>query len=448
MPRQVELLGVTANPPSTNRQWFIVGEDEVTGTVIVETNKPLECNYISVTLEGVGWMRLGTELVGCGDAGTAREEYIKETTDLWRKEAAHGQVSLPPGRHELPFRFSLPAYLPPTLNLIPLGVIEYTLIARIAKSGIFSRLRPDKTARRVIDVKRKGTHLPGDNTASRGQFQTDIGCGSCNCCGGLCACCCDCCKTGCFTCCSRTCCYCSSSGPVSLTAEIPRTYFSVGETIPIKATVENEGNKAIRVKAKLVQEMQFTGRTHTKTYKKQLKKVESNRMQPHTTTIWEPVIIVPTRIDTTLPRNVGKIVSIIYYLVVEVSEPWGATACFISEVTVAPDSQRLSAPPPQVDAPVQMPGPQQLPRPLQVGAPYQAPDPQQAPLLGAYPLWSEATAPPQPVSVPYQPIQPAAAEPQLTAPVLQQPVGPSAPQLEPGFADLPPSYAEAVKTEQ
>ncbi len=444
MPRQVELR-VTTNPPSTNCQWFIVGEDEVTGTVIVETDELLECNYISITLEGVGWMSWGKE--GCRDSGTAREEYIKVTIDLWRKEAAHGQASLPPGQHELPFRFSLPMYLPPTLDLSPRGVIEYVLIARIAKSGFFRHLlQPDKTARSVIDVKRKGTHLPGDTTVYHRRFQTDIGCGSCNCCGGLCACCYDCCKTGCFTFCSRTCCRCSTSGPVSLAAEIPRTYFCVGETIPIKATVENEGNKAIRVQAKLVQEVRFTSRISS-TYKKQLDKVESNRMQPHTTTVWEPVIIVPTRIDATLPLNVGKVVSIIYYLVVEVSEPWGATACFRSKVMVALDSQ-LSAPPPQVDAPVQMPGPQQLPRPLQVGAPYQAPDPQQAPqLLAAYPLWSEATAPPQPV-FPYQPIQPAAAGPQLTTPVLKQPVGPSAPQLEPGFADLPPSYAEVMKTEK
>ncbi len=413
----------------------------MTGTVIVETNKPLECNFISVTLEAVGFMKWGEEC--CGDPGSAKEEYIKETTDLWRKEVT-GQASLPPGRHELPFRFPLPAHLPPTLVLSPWGGIEYALKARIAKHII--RLR-DKTTRIVIDVKRKGTRLPGDDTASRRQFQTEVGCGSCNCCGGLCACCCDCCKTGCFTFCSRTCCRCSTSGPVSLAAEIPRTYFCVGETIPIKATVENEGNKAIRIRAKLVQEVQFTGRTHTKTYKKQLEKVESDRMQPHTTTIWEPVIIVPRRIDTTLPHNAGKIVNITYYLAVEVMEPWGATSTrFRPEVTVALDSQ-LSAPLPQ-DAPYQMPGPQQLPRPLQVGAPYQAPDPQQAPqLLDAYPLWSEATAPPQPV-LPYQPIQPAAAGPQPTAPVLKQPVGPSAPQLEPGFADLPPSYAEAMKTEQ
>jgi len=50
-----------------------------------------------------------------------------------------------------------------------------------------------------------------------------------------------------------TCCFCCERGPVSLRAQLERSAYVCGESIKLRADVDNQGEEEVRLKVKLLQ---------------------------------------------------------------------------------------------------------------------------------------------------------------------------------------------------
>jgi len=84
------------------------------------------------------------------------------------------------------------------------------------------------------------------------------------------------------------CCFCFRSGALFLSANLERTGFCPGESIPVNCRGRNQARTVIGgMKARLVQKINYTTSTNTKTVEKIVSAIGGNRIEKGRTKVWE-----------------------------------------------------------------------------------------------------------------------------------------------------------------
>ena len=261
----------------------------ITGSVVCETDEPKDYKQILVKLDGIAHVHW-SESSGSGNNRHTRryssnEEYVSCVAVLWDKTVNGGGGQLPPGSYR--FNFSLPltgANLPASYTGTA-GVIKYTVQARVVK-GV---LKKDKIALAAINV---ANVVPINNPELTRPLSLEEQ------------------KT--------VCCLCCASGPIIVTAKLPRTGFCVSyDTIPVEVSVENNSNRGIsNVSVSLQKIVLYTAEGHHRYDRETIQLMNTQAVVPGETAFIRPhPIPIPT---TVLPSllNCG-ILSVNY--VVQVS---------------------------------------------------------------------------------------------------------------------------------
>ena len=271
-----------APPPQLG---YVVNSD-VTGHVVLVTDEA-ESGYkaIEITLKGYGnvlWSGSGEHAI----TYHSTEEYIANTAVLWSKDTAPGG-KIESGSYQFPFSLKFEADGPfPSTFAGPFGKIVYEVEAVIVKTAgpkfnkKFSVQLPFSL---VVDP----NLTPGALEPKIQQIQKTL----------------------------QLCC---ASGPISLTARIPRTGFCIGiDAIPFEVDLENGSNRRVKeLRVSLVKQVIYSAHGHIHIDQRNVSILNSNTpVQPGTTTSWKPA---PFSIPNTEPViTTSKIIELNYYFKVQ-----------------------------------------------------------------------------------------------------------------------------------
>ena len=274
------------NPPSG--VYFTGGT--VSGTVTAVNDEPKDYKAIQVRIVGAANVHWSEER-GTGDDRhtvhySSHETYIDTFVNVWDRNAVAGG-KFPPGTFHFPFTLQLGSgNLPPSFNGT-VGHIKYMIEARVMKDGIFKR---DTRCEAYINV---ASIVPINNPnllqPKAGQVSKTL------------------------------CCLCCASGPINITATVPRTGFCIQKDgIPVEVSVENGSSRDIRqIVACIHQVGHYTAQGHHRYSNVIVNRVASEPVRGHNSTVWRPPpIAVPNTTPTLL--NCG-IIQVNYILRVSAS---------------------------------------------------------------------------------------------------------------------------------
>ena len=217
----------------------------VRGKLVVKVFKPLSArNHIKLTVKGWGLVYI-TKLAPGKAPYKSSKVYLDLSFFLWRNDD-NMDNDLVIGIHEFPFEFQLPENIPSSYSG-RYGRIQYTILPEIqSKKGVVTIGRmTELLVQRNIDssaitVARRMAELLAQKHVDSSSCTLDLlkprHFESDKIKGGL------------F----------HSSGHISFSVDAPRTYFCVGELIPLSGTVTNTSSSKVSLKAYLVQQVNFT----------------------------------------------------------------------------------------------------------------------------------------------------------------------------------------------
>ena len=302
---------------------------EVTGNVVVVTDQAKSYNAIRVTFRGyadVHWTETESETDSNGESRSvthhysSHEDYFNTVIVLWNQEQISNRV-LNPGHYVFPFRFEFPSGRLPSSFVGSSGHIRYEVEARIS-TGLFHF---DKKVSAIIQVvDRVDINVPA--LMSPVQYEEE--------------------KT--------ICCLCCASPSISLTVNVPRTGFCIGEVIPFTATLDNGSGRIITLIASVNQKVTFRAQQSTRWDTQRLDAIQSRQAaQARSTFQWIPTkqLAIMSAIPTI--ANCG-IISLEYNLRVEAVIPWSRNAVINIPITlgnVPPQSSAGLPPLPPIQYP-------------------------------------------------------------------------------------------------
>ena len=326
-----------APPPQLG---YVVNSD-ITGCVLLVTDEA-KSGYkaIEITLKGFADV-LWTETSGSGEdeeteTYQAHEDYIANTAVLWSKDTAPG-AKIESGSYQFPFSLKFQANGPLPSPFVGLyGKIVYEVEAVIVKTAAlkfnkkFSVQLPFSP---VVDP----NLTPAALEPKILQVQKTL------------------------------CCLCCTSGPILLTARIPRTGFCIGiDAIPFEVDLENGSNRRVeQLRVSLVRQATYFAQGGRCMDQKNIAVLNSDApIQPGTTTSWKPA---PLSIPNTEPViTASKIIQLNYYFKVQACldyavNPHVEFALLLGNVPVSgvEGSQPLSPSAPPATAPYPAPVPTQ-----------------------------------------------------------------------------------------
>lgn len=256
---------------------------KVIGTVVVESGEDKNYQLIEVSLEGTGKVSWTTGSGENSHTHTAKQSYLTESVTVWSDEG-HGRI-LTAGHHEFPFAFSIPNTCPSSYQDKMNAWIRYVVKGRITNK---SMLKLDHSVEKQIAVVKE---VCLDHTTAepvRKEKDTTEGC------------------------------FCCLSGPIVLTAELPRSGFVVGDRIPLSVFFENGSTSSLRIGASLIRKVQYkAGRAKTKRSHTEVQEY-SNYFDGRSTATWPPETLIVPDVLTTVKTPEGMI-SISYEVKVQVS---------------------------------------------------------------------------------------------------------------------------------
>ena len=230
----VKQFSIIVDPPPSPRG-YPTGS-AISGTVLVETHEPKNYRHIEVSFLGVGQVEWNDHASETHRKG--KEEYVHETVVVWEND--QGTV-FSAGVRKFPFKFTIPESCPPSLEMgswfkdYYVAKIKYLLVGTIATKGA---LKLNHTTETKVTVVQELCASQTSKKLVRHQTQTPQGLLS----------------------------FASRRSEV-LTAEIPRSVFSVGERIPIRVQLENCRNIR-RVDTEAVLEKTVTLQTRGSVFRK------------------------------------------------------------------------------------------------------------------------------------------------------------------------------------
>ena len=234
-----------------NQQSLIPGS-EVSGVLSFQVTEAKSYSYAKVRLFGrahVSWSR-GQE----GGTQSVTREYLNLKVVVWSQHQAPNGI-LHPGPYSFPFQFTIPddTLLPRTFEGTG-GSIRYTIEGRIATGAwkFDHVVRAELPLVEVVDINLSRFQRPARREVTK-----------------------------------TVCCWCCTSGPITLSAETPRTGFCIGEVIPLSVNLENGSNRQIQLSATLQQRVVYSAhRQIVARNKYQVLRLLSDRLQPRTPTLW------------------------------------------------------------------------------------------------------------------------------------------------------------------
>ena len=199
----------------------------VTGTLLVETDKPK--NYRSIQVKLIGFAKVKwTKTSGVGEHSTtetysSREDYINASVTVWSQGTSSESDTLPAGTYQFPFSFQLVGNQYSSVSWRPIpssyadkvGEIKYIVEARVVNRGFLKKdhiHRSEILVKGWIDVNRPD-FLKQKSVEVQGTL----------------------------------CCWCCESEPIIIRVNIPRIgyYIQQGNSIPVTVSVENQTDRRI-----------------------------------------------------------------------------------------------------------------------------------------------------------------------------------------------------------
>ena len=279
---------------------YLTANSDVTGHVLLVTDE-VKSGYkaIEVTLKGyaaVDWELIedNERTVTYNNEATvtynAQEDYIANTTVLWSNDSAPGG-QIAPGSYKFQFSLRFQADggpLPPSFHG-NLGKIVYEVEAVIIKTAALNF-----NTKFAVELPYSPA-IAADPSLTPGVLEPKILQVQ---------------KTVCYLCCA--------SGPISITARIPRSGYCIGEgdTIPLEVDIENGSSRQIRqLQAILFRMVTYTAHGNHVPEQKYLLVVSSGTpIQPGNSSTWRPP---PLSIPDTEPSIATcKIINLGYILTV------------------------------------------------------------------------------------------------------------------------------------
>ena len=263
---------------------------DVTGRVLVVTEDAKQSyKSIQVTLRGYADVRWSSGAGRNHRTYHSHEDFIYQTLIVWSRDNAPNH-ELSPGSYQFPFALTFQPSgrpLPPSFEGI-VGRILYKIEATIVKA---SALKRNKTITEQIAVAPVVDPNVGQNVRLPKVLQVE--------------------KT--------LCCLCCASGPISLTARVPRTGFCIAQdAIPFEVDIENGSNRRIRqLVAQLQKRVVYTAQGHHLHSIKTIAEVASDPIEPGNSRSWQPP---PLPVPDTEPTIAScSIIRVNYYLKIKAS---------------------------------------------------------------------------------------------------------------------------------
>ena len=287
----------------------------ITGHLLLVTEKTKKSYlFIAVTLEGYAEVGLPSDR---GQHATTtkpdfREDYVYESVIVWKRENAPNH-ELSPGSYEFPFVLKLQTSgrpLPPSFEG-RYGRIRYEVVATIVQASMlksWKRISEQVVIASVVDP----NTVPGVELPKVLQVEKTFDC------------------------------LCCASGPISLTARVPRTGYCVNQdAIPFEVDIENGSNRRIRrVVAQLQKRVFYIA--HDQRYHRvevmTLEEVSSDPIDAGNCLSWRPPPLLVPATEPTIANS--SMIRVNYYLKVQASvsgdnNPHVDFALFLGNVPLA-----------------------------------------------------------------------------------------------------------------
>lgn len=262
----------------------------VSGTVIAENDEaPKHYRSIMIVLDGGARVNIQVGKV----TYIRKESYIHCHRTLWDKDRDAAGGLYPLGtRH---YQFSLPLVAPtlPASHETTGGYIRYEVVATLHKEGVLTLNQKASTRITVANV--VATSHPLLLQPRMIEVQKTV------------------------------CCLCCASGPIIITATVPRTGYCIGhDSIPLEVTIENGSSRSVRyLKAAIVQTTTRTARNEvTRSVLSTVSRIASHEpIAPHTTLLWQPLHFEVPHVEATSANS--SILNITYAIKVSGSIRFG-----------------------------------------------------------------------------------------------------------------------------
>ena len=271
---------------------FLPGET-VNGAVVVELARPKKLVSIQVSL--VGWVEVMSETF------SAKKQFMEDSTTVWSKPESEVCGTLAEGRHVLPFSFSLPSDIPPSLeNEGDCGKIKYRLYARIKSGKLQGGSVVDKSLRIVELVNCKQPDL---QSPAHGMHKVD-----------------------------QTL-FRFANTSMELNVELPRTGYKTEEDVPLTIGVDGCGSR-VNVSANLVRRATAGVHGALTIDAEKVAKVALKSCKPTgnngSSVLWAPSL----RIPHTDPSLKSDIINVSYFVQVTAKSQWRPKLCVEIPVTI------------------------------------------------------------------------------------------------------------------
>ena len=300
---------------------------EISGTLVIQIDEPKTYKQIEVSLTGQAYVYWTEHHGPTGDQTyTSTERFFNLKTIFEIEEEVPATSKLRAGMHKFPFQFHLPVTLPSSFHK-SVGRIRYYVQGKIIynanpeRDETSCKVKVPITIVEVIDINSSHLQAPLQKEKQK-------------------------------TICPVTC----ASAPMMLQVELPRSGYCLEEVIPLKVTIENTSRQHLKLRASLIQNVVYTAQGYHQFSQAEVTSVTSDRMQPRSTSTWNPKqFIVPAQIETTL-RSCG-IISVEYVVRITVVVQWGLNFSVDIAATVGniplnnPTRVATPASPPKVHVP-------------------------------------------------------------------------------------------------
>ena len=263
---------------------FLPGET-VNGAVVMELARPKKLLAVQVSL--VGWVEVLSETF------SAKKQFMEDSVTAWSKPETESYGTLPEGRHVLPFSFTLPPDIPPSLeNEGDCGKIKYRLYGKI-KAGKLQGGSVVEKALRIVEL--VNCKQPDLQSPAHGMHKVDQSL------------------------------FHFANTSMELNVELPRTGFKLEEDVPLTIGVDGCKNR-VNLSARLVR--RATAGVHgaltidaEKVAKVALKSCKPS--QDGTTVLWAPSLKIPH----TDPSLKSDIINVSYCVQVTAKSQWRPKLC-------------------------------------------------------------------------------------------------------------------------
>ncbi|XP_013779873.1 arrestin domain-containing protein 3-like isoform X1 [Limulus polyphemus] len=245
-----------------NKAVFYPGQ-EVSGKCVVDLRGDMKMKSLRVFMRGVAkvhWTEsrsTGNRLGAYTEHYNAEIEYFFKKQVLFGGDTGEGREVLAEGHHEFPFSFQLPSGGISTSFEGKYGSIRYWLKAEVEKPWTFNhKTKKAFTVISPIDINRTEYMMAVENSIEK-----------------------------------TLCCWCCTSGPISLYAHTDRKGYCPGESIAITADFENLSSRTIIPHATLHQTQTFIAGGKSRSRISKFTIVTGPAIQPGRTANWDAQLL-------------------------------------------------------------------------------------------------------------------------------------------------------------